>query len=247
MTCKSAYDSSSSPPPPFFSRSGLSPTISMAIASDSLTTICSHCERDIPTLNMQLHYAHCSRNLQKCSICGEIVPIKHADEHFKESHAPIDCSLCSETIEREYWSLHQGEKCPKRIVTCEFCEFPLPATDLLEHQEVCGNRTELCHICNKYIRLRELNRHEFYCHSNVIAESSVSRNEAVVERDDGARRRHPNSSSEEAVHRRNGSESSGEGGRRRGASHSPNRRVVYTIAITGIAVLIGSFFLSRRG
>ncbi|KAK8968881.1 hypothetical protein KSP40_PGU021257 [Platanthera guangdongensis] len=161
----------------------------------------------------------------------------------------IDCSLCSETIEREYWSLHQGEKCPKRIVTCDFCDFPLPATDLLEHQEVCGNRTELCHICNKYIRLRELNQHEFYCeaYSKVIAESSVSRNEAVVERDEGARRRQTNSLSEEAVHRRNASDSSGDGGHRRGGRSPPNTRIIYTIAITGIAVLIGSFFLSRRG
>ncbi|KAL0911853.1 hypothetical protein M5K25_017780 [Dendrobium thyrsiflorum] len=60
----------------------------MAMASDSITTICSHCEKGIPTINIQLHEAHCSRNLQKCSICGEIVPIKHAEEHFKESHAP---------------------------------------------------------------------------------------------------------------------------------------------------------------
>lgn len=219
----------------------------MAIASDSTTTICSHCERDIPTINIQLHYAHCSRNLQKCSICGEIVPIKHADEHFKESHAPIDCSLCSKTIEREGWSLHQDEKCPKRIVTCEFCEFPLPAADLLEHQEVCGNRTELCYSCNKYIRLRELIGHEFNCqaHSNGVAESSVSRNESVVERE-VVRRRQINNS-EGSLRRNDSNDSSGEAGRRRGTRGASNSRILYTIAFTGIAMLIGSFFLSRRG
>ncbi|XP_020577185.1 XIAP-associated factor 1 [Phalaenopsis equestris] len=219
----------------------------MAIASDSMTTICSHCERDIPTVNIQLHQAHCSRNLQKCSICGEIVPIKHADEHFKESHAPIDCSLCSETIEREGWSLHQDEKCPKRIVTCEFCEFLLPAADLYEHQEVCGNRTELCHTCNKYIRLRELIRHEVNCqsHSDGLAESSGSRNESLVDRE-GVRRRQANNS-EASQRSDDGDDSPGEAARRRRTRATSQRRIIYTIALTGFAMLIGSFFLSRRG
>ena len=37
-------------------------------------------------------------------------------------------------MEREVLAIHKGENCPQRIVTCEFCEFPLPAIDLLEHQ-----------------------------------------------------------------------------------------------------------------
>lgn len=46
----------------------------------------------------------------------------------------VPCSMCKETIEREVFDSHKGEICPKRIVTCEFCEFPLPAVDLAEHQ-----------------------------------------------------------------------------------------------------------------
>lgn len=48
----------------------------------------------------------------------------------------VACSLCSETMEREILAVHKGENCPQRIVTCEFCEFPLPAVDLIEHQVV---------------------------------------------------------------------------------------------------------------
>ena len=48
----------------------------------------------------------------------------------------VSCSLCSETMEREILAHHRGENCPQRIVTCEFCEFPLPAIDLAEHQVV---------------------------------------------------------------------------------------------------------------
>jgi len=48
----------------------------------------------------------------------------------------VSCSLCSETMERDILDIHKGENCPQRIVTCQFCEFPLPAIDLAEHQVV---------------------------------------------------------------------------------------------------------------
>lgn len=46
----------------------------------------------------------------------------------------VACSLCSETVQREVLAHHKGENCPQRIVTCEYCEFPLPAVDLFKHQ-----------------------------------------------------------------------------------------------------------------
>jgi hypothetical protein len=58
------------------------------------------------------------------------------DCHVIDIYVPeqVSCSLCSETMEREVLPIHKGENCPQRIVTCEFCEFPLPAIDLAEHQ-----------------------------------------------------------------------------------------------------------------
>ncbi|GER54092.1 TRAF-type zinc finger domain-containing protein, partial [Striga asiatica] len=197
-------------------------------------------DRAIPSSNFDLHTAHCSRNLEKCKVCGDMIPKKSAEEHFLSTHAPevyrlaflracgptktpltlrsqdfqhgcsmrqptqfhfhmkckiqlffckhvwcnmnlhnratgttrinsvdyffftqhpsfleicgvflrVSCSLCSETMDRGILDLHKGENCPQRIVTCEFCEFPLPAIDLLEHQ-VCN-----CHLTNnirKYV------------------------------------------------------------------------------------------------
>ncbi|XVE60638.1 hypothetical protein DITRI_Ditri05aG0143900 [Diplodiscus trichospermus] len=193
----------------------------MAIASDEATRICNHCDRAIPSSNIDLHFAHCSRNLEKCKVCGDMVPKKHAEEHFLSTHAPVACSLCSETMEREILAIHKGENCPQRIVTCEFCEFPLPAIDLAEHQEVCGNRTELCHLCNRYIRLRERYNHESWCTG--IAENNVvgsSRDVRAAEREQGARRRQPPEYSQS--------------------------RLLFTIAITGIAVLLGSLFFQKK-
>uniref|UniRef100_A0A5B7B581 Putative TRAF-type zinc finger domain-containing protein 1 isoform 1 n=1 Tax=Davidia involucrata TaxID=16924 RepID=A0A5B7B581_DAVIN len=192
----------------------------MAVASDQATSVCSHCERAIPSSNIDLHYAHCSRNLERCKVCGDMVPKKYAEEHFLSTHAPVACSLCSETMEREILAVHKGENCPQRIVTCEYCEFPLPVIDLFEHQEVCGNRTELCHLCNRYIRLRERNDHESRCNGVPDNTAESPRDARVAEREHGAQRRPPRDFS--------------------------RRRLLFTIAITGIAVLLGSLFFQRK-
>ncbi|XP_075516818.1 uncharacterized protein LOC142551459 [Primulina tabacum] len=192
----------------------------IAASDDRAISICSHCDREIPSSNIDLHFAHCSRNLEKCKVCRDMIPKIFFEEHFLGTHAPVACSLCSETIDRDILDVHRGESCPQRIVTCEYCEFPLPAIDLLEHQEVCGNRTELCHLCHKYIRLRERNGHESRCSGGVDNIADSSRNVRPPERDQGASRRQPREFS--------------------------SRRLVYSIAVTGIAVLLGSFFFQRK-
>ncbi|XP_042486963.1 XIAP-associated factor 1 [Macadamia integrifolia] len=194
----------------------------MAIPSEQATSICSHCDRAIPSPNIDLHYAHCFRNLQRCKVCGDMVPKKHAEEHYLNTHAPVPCSLCSETVDREILAVHRGENCPQRIVTCEYCEFPLPAVDLFKHQEVCGNRTELCHHCRRYIRLREGHDHESRCPGSpdIAAGPSRDTSPSAPEREQGAHRRLPQDIS--------------------------RRRLLFTIAITGIAVLLGSFFFQRK-
>lgn len=189
---------------------------------DQATSTCSHCDRAIPVANVDLHYAHCSRKLQKCKVCGDMVPRNNAEDHYLTTHAPVSCSLCSETVDRDIIDIHTGENCPKRIVTCDFCEFPLPAIDLAEHQEVCGNRTELCHLCNKYVRLRERYNHEAGC--NGIQDSTVgsSRNVRETETNEGVPRRQPR-------------------------NEYSTKRLLFSIAVTGgIAVILGSMFLQKK-
>ncbi|GAV85403.1 zf-TRAF domain-containing protein [Cephalotus follicularis] len=193
----------------------------MEIVTEENTNMCSHCNRAIPSSNIDLHYAHCSRNLEKCKVCGDMIPKKHAEEHFLNTHAPVACSLCSETMEREILAIHKGENCPQRIVTCEFCEFPLPAIDLAEHQEVCGNRTELCHLCHRYIRLRERYNHETSCAG--VPDNTVGSSRDARPAD---RERNPQ--------------------RRQEPHEFSRRRLLVTIAITGIAVLLGSLFFQRK-
>ncbi|MED6130818.1 hypothetical protein PIB30_004239 [Stylosanthes scabra] len=199
----------------------------MAAETDQGTTVCSHCDRAIPSANIDLHHAHCSRNLEKCKICGDMIPKLHAEDHYLSTHAPVACSMCSETMDRDVLDIHRGENCPQRIVTCDFCEFPLPAIDLAEHQEVCGNRTELCHLCNKYVRLRERYNHDSTCNRIQDGAAGSSRVARPAERDEGAHRR------------------------ARPPPPPPHnelstKRLLFTIAITGIAVILGSMFFQRK-
>jgi hypothetical protein len=46
-------------------------------------------DRAIPLANVDLHNAHCSRNLQKCKVCGDMVPKKNAEDHYLTTHAPV--------------------------------------------------------------------------------------------------------------------------------------------------------------
>ncbi|XP_074369170.1 uncharacterized protein LOC141710504 [Apium graveolens] len=146
----------------------------MAEAFDQATSVCSHCDKIIPFSNIDLHNAHCSRNLVKCKICGDMVPGKLIEKHFLGTHATKSCSQCNDTIERKKIGEHKGKYCLQRIVKCDYCDFPLPAAGLSKHQEVCGSRTKLCYSCRIYVRLREIVNHESSCSGvlNVPAESS---------------------------------------------------------------------------
>ncbi|XP_049355278.1 uncharacterized protein LOC125819915 [Solanum verrucosum] len=253
----------------------------MDVASDQVTSICTHCDRAIPSFNLDLHVAHCSRKLEKCKLCGDMVPKKHSDEHFLSTHAPVSCSLCSETMEREVLAVHKGENCSQRLVACKYCEFPLPAIDLFMHQDVCGNRTELCQLCNGYIRLREIMVHESRCNGGTdnISESSSDgsisssnaeehflSNDALEACGDKTERCHLCSRyitlRERDVHESRCiggtdtiSESSSStspaerdhGDPRRKLRAVPKTRHLFTtLAITGIAVLVGTLIFQRK-
>ncbi|KAG8099203.1 hypothetical protein GUJ93_ZPchr0013g36972 [Zizania palustris] len=190
------------------------------------STTCASCQREIPSLNIALHSAHCARNLQKCEHCGDMVPRKLMDQHYDENHAPVDCSLCQKTVERELWDLHKGLQCPQRMLACQYCEFELPAVDIFEHQDVCGNRTEYCQPCKKYVRLREWIGHEiqFHANPNVASESSSDRS-ALEEESDPA---------EEPVWPKP-------------ALGSYRKQLLFTVAVAGIAILIGYILFQKKG
>ncbi|KAI5008540.1 hypothetical protein ZWY2020_009588 [Hordeum vulgare] len=188
------------------------------------TSTCAHCNREIPSPNIALHSAHCARNLHlKCEHCGDMVPRKHMDKHYEDNHAPVNCPRCKQTVEHELWDLHKRLQCPQRMLACQYCKFELPAADIFEHQDVCGNQTKYCQPCNKDIRLREWIGHKLLLHSktNVTPESSSDR--SMLEKEEGA--------CHEQV---------------RPVFGLTYKQLLLTIAIAGLAVLIGSILFQRR-
>ncbi|KAM3313035.1 hypothetical protein ACQJBY_032637 [Aegilops geniculata] len=137
----------------------------------------------------------------------------------------VNCSLCKETLRPEILDLHKSEQCTQRMVACAYCEYELPAIDIHEHQDVCGNRTEFCQTCKKYIRLREWIGHEMQCHvsSNGSEESSSAR--TIPEREV---RPPPPVRPVRAV------------------PAAQHRRLLFTIAVTGIAVMVGSILFQKE-
>lgn len=191
------------------------------------TSTCAHCHREVPSPNIALHSAHCARKLQKCEHCGDMVPRKLMDEHYDENHAPMNCSLCKNMVERELWDLHTGIQCPQRMLACQYCEFELPAVDLFEHQDVCGNRTEYCQTCRKYIRLREWIGHELQFHTGSNAGAELSSDGAPVAAAAAAEQPGPKPAQP--------------------AAGSQGKQLLLAIAIAGIAILIGSILYQRKG
>ncbi|KAL8199645.1 hypothetical protein R6Q57_013213 [Mikania cordata] len=98
-----------------------------------------------------------------------------------------------------------------------------PMVALRQPLEVCGNRTELCQLCNRYIRLREKLAHELSCNGVTLTNSTPETSRATRE----AEREH--------------------GPRRRETPHNlSTQRLIFTIAITGIAILLGSFIFQNQ-
>ncbi|OAY35695.1 TRAF-type zinc finger domain-containing protein 1 [Manihot esculenta] len=119
----------------------------MAIPSVQSTTTCTNCDKTIPLPNINLHIAHCTRNLERCKSCGEMIPVRHAERHYSIRHVPVACKLCNKTVERANLALHKCQSCPLRIVSCEYCNFRLPAVELFEHHEICRNQRLSYHRC----------------------------------------------------------------------------------------------------
>lgn len=126
---------------------------------DLKLTKCFHCEKDVPSSNMDLHSLHCLRMLERCNICNKMVAKRFAQQHYKETHGPVKCSLCGQSVERSMVNLHETDQCTHRIVACKYCEYPLPLVDLESHVDMCSNRTQYCHPCGRYVRNCEMSGH----------------------------------------------------------------------------------------
>ncbi|XP_046739210.1 uncharacterized protein LOC124407271 [Diprion similis] len=125
--------------------------------NDSLK--CDNCKQKIASQNYVMHTVHCSRHLELCNKCGEPVPKDKLSEHNSLEHANAKCSGCGASIEKRLLEKHMQSECPKRFISCLYCELELPFSDMTAHTDYCGTRTEKCEDCGEYVMFKYTQLH----------------------------------------------------------------------------------------
>ncbi|NXG20459.1 XAF1 factor, partial [Grallaria varia] len=151
---------------------------------------CKNCKRDVSAANFSLHEAHCMRFLTICPECDEPVAQKDVEDHQREAHKQIRCSLCHQSMQQYQLEHHENKECQNRVVKCTICDFEMPFNKLQEHLDACSSRTQRCQECNKYIMYKDHHKHkdicpntDLSCHKDVDFQTSeASTNAGVIPR-----------------------------------------------------------------
>ena len=160
-------------------------------ASSSNSQQCDVCLRSIPVQSFELHRVRCRRLFRLCSECRRPFPQKEPHVHCAECgmayadvithrerwHSQIAC-LCGAKVTRGTLQTHRERECPNRLLKCRFCQLWVPrgsveqmdARDRFmgfqsEHEAACGNRTEVCPVCHRRERLKDMDFHREAYHS----------------------------------------------------------------------------------
>ncbi|CAG7946733.1 unnamed protein product [Penicillium salamii] len=112
---------------------------------------------------------HCSQD----SASGNDASSKERhDTIYHQTHQCVDCALALEGLPA--LAQHRTTDCPGKLILCQFCHLLVPQkgesdpdfhdpevmlSGLTPHELVDGGRTTECHLCNKIIRLRDMNTH----------------------------------------------------------------------------------------
>ena len=96
-------------------------------------------------------------------------------KHDKQMHTPQLCSACGyQTKSVIELARHRTSTCPEKIILCQFCHLLVPQqgpddldpndpevilSGLTPHELSDGSRTTECHLCGKFVRLRDMRIH----------------------------------------------------------------------------------------
>ncbi|CAG9312315.1 XAF1_2 [Blepharisma stoltei] len=122
--------------------------------------ICEICHKEVPTLSMTMHRAHCERNTMRCLKCNELISKLAQEEHDLLYHQIKECSQCYARMEARYFEKHE---CPKAPSYCPYCEATYPLDLFQPHIQACGSRSEECEKCNRFILLKHFKSHQDSC------------------------------------------------------------------------------------
>lgn len=164
-----------------------------ATSSNTESQMCPNCEKPVGLSSFDLHRIRCEAQFRKCDVCSQIVRrvdfphhnhcqdcnrlFRDRESHSQLWHSPIDC-LCGQTVTRATLQQHRSTDCPNKLLLCRFCGCFVPKGDTSqmdardrimgftsEHEASCGNRTDVCVLCGRRERLKDMQFHNQAYHS----------------------------------------------------------------------------------
>lgn len=66
----------------------------------------------------------------------------------------VECKACRFKVQSGAMEHHRTTSCGKRSVPCSYCELELPKSDMADHENYCGARTERCDECAELVMLK---------------------------------------------------------------------------------------------
>lgn len=140
---------------------------------------CQYCEISVPAMDIVDHLGVCGNRSEYCLICRKFYKVREAHGHiegdFLDYEAETRFAVQYETTKCQTLAGRKCKGCTQRIVTCQYCKFPVPAIDLSEHQEVCRNRMEYCLLCSRNVGVRESHSHESIYDDGVLDDIAETR------------------------------------------------------------------------
>ncbi|XP_076209092.1 TRAF-type zinc finger domain-containing protein 1 isoform X2 [Aptenodytes patagonicus] len=136
--------------------------MAIAAVTEAETRLCGNCKKDIPVANFIMHEIHCSRNIEVCRYCSELIPKSEMKNHIESEHVQVTCK-CRMKIEKCLLKDHEASACPLRPAVCQYCDIQLTFNKLQDHEIYCGARTERCGGCGHNVMVKDLKEHPRVC------------------------------------------------------------------------------------
>ncbi|KAM6403792.1 TRAF-type zinc finger domain-containing protein 1 [Rhynochetos jubatus] len=140
--------------------------MAIAAVTEAETRLCGNCKKDIPVANFIVHEIHCSRNIEVCRYCSELIPKSEMKNHIESEHVQVTCK-CRMKMEKCLLKDHEESACPLRPAVCQYCGIQLAFNKLQDHEVYCGARTETCGECGRNILVKDLKEHPRVCGQEV--------------------------------------------------------------------------------
>ena len=149
---------------------------------------CENCNKLIPPQSFAIHTLQCrslfrfcpdcDKPLEKsvyeshrhCLSCGRAYHSNEEEKHLADWHSDTKC-MCGAIVTRASMETHLQTTCYCKPEICRFCQCPFPRGNLSsldardrimgfnQHEAACGNRTDLCRLCHKRERLKDMHFH----------------------------------------------------------------------------------------